>query len=92
MEEEEAMDSREAMKALTAIRMARDHAVAGRHGPATALLMQVPIMQRPRRQYSTNCTALTGDRQQCRGKDFENASAGTATPTLVQSVFCPRAG
>lgn len=40
MDEEEVMDSREAMKALAAIRMARDHAAAGRHGPATALLMQ----------------------------------------------------
>lgn len=39
--DEEVMDEAEAMKALAAITTARTHAAACRHGPATALLMQV---------------------------------------------------
>lgn len=38
---DEVLDEREAIAALASIQLARDHAAAGRHGPATALLMQV---------------------------------------------------
>lgn len=37
------MDAEDALKALAAVRLARDHAARGQHGAATAILMQVSL-------------------------------------------------
>lgn len=59
MDEEELMGSREAMKALAAVQMARDHAKAERHGPATAFLMQASSFTRK------TCRACVNIIRQC---------------------------